>query len=376
MASEAMRSRGQRHALLLAVMADVTGLRNLSPEDMDFAVRLARRARVLGRVALAVNEAGIAAELPHEVAEILSGALVTADARLRSIRWEMQCAERAFDPQERRQIVVLKGAAYALARTANARGRLVADVDLLTAKSNIEAVESRLSDAGWLAKEMDDYDQRYYREWTHEIPPLVHRERDVEVDVHFNILPQAARLKPPASLLLEAARDVEDSGFRVLAPADMVLHAAAHLMFDADLADDLRDLLDVALLLEHFAANDEHFWTELAVRAEALDLGRPAWHALRYCERLLGTDVPAVTIQSLRQHAPSPPVQWLMDRLVPLGLLPPDLDRADPLAACARWLLFVRSHWIRMPPWLLIYHSVNKFFRRRAFSAAAKEGSA
>ena len=49
---------------------------------------------------------------------------------------------------------------------------------------------------GWLRMKIDPYDDRYYRVWMHEIPPLRHRERKTEIDLHHTILPRTSRLKP------------------------------------------------------------------------------------------------------------------------------------------------------------------------------------
>jgi hypothetical protein len=51
-----------------------------------------------------------------------------------------------------------------------------------------------------------------------------------------------------------------------------------------------------------------------------------------------------------------------MDRLVALALLPPHPDYPPRARALACWLLYVRSHWLRMPPWLLIRHLLHKAF--------------
>ena len=54
-----------------------------------------------------------------------------------------------------------------------------------------------------------------------------------------------------------------------------------------------------------------------------------------------------------------------MDRLVPRALDPAHPDH--PVSAgsrLARWLLYVRSHWIRMPPALLARHLAYKFYVR------------
>ena len=355
-----MSEQARRQKLLLTAIAKPECLADLTSAELDLLLRHARRARVLGYIAEALQRSETAVELPTQVADILEGARVSAEARSRVILWELDRVAQTLGAELASQVVVLKGAAYALLEAPNARGRIVADIDLLAEKALLPEVEARLAEGGWSAKELSDYDQRYYREWTHEIPPLVHRERDVEVDVHFNILPQSARLKPRARDLFDQALPSERSAFRVLAPADLVLHAMAHLMFDADLADDLRDLLDIALLLEHFAARDANFWQQLVQRAETLDLGRPAYYGVHFASRLFAVSVPGDAREALRRWQPGALASRCMDTLVPFGLLPPDPDSHDRRAELARTLLFIRSHWIRMPPWMLAYHSLYK----------------
>jgi hypothetical protein len=53
-------------------------------------------------------------------------------------------------------------------------------------------------------------------------------------------------------------------------------------------------------------------------------------------------------------------MDWLITRA--LFPHPPDEEPASGIRF-ARWLLFVRSMWLRMPPWLLAYHALAKLVR-------------
>ncbi len=160
--------------------------------------------------------------------------------------------------------------------------------------AQIEPVEQALVAHGWLRMQIDPYDDRYYRVWMHEIPPLRHRERKTEIDLHHTILPRTSRLKPDPALLLAAARPLEDPRLRVLAPTDMVLHSLVHLFLEGDPVEGLRlrDLLDVTDLLAHFG-QEPVFWESLVPRARELDLQRPLYYGLRFARSILGADVPA-----------------------------------------------------------------------------------
>ena len=81
---------------------------------------------------------------------------------------------------------------------------------------------------------------------------MMHVEREVEIDLHHNVLPRTARLKPKSKDLLDGVQDDSGSRFAVLSNEDIVLHAMTHLMFNDEMAGKLRDLVDIDVLLRHF----------------------------------------------------------------------------------------------------------------------------
>jgi hypothetical protein len=143
----------------------------------------------------------------------------------------------------------------------------------------------------------------------------------------------------------------------------MVLHSAAHLFQDGDLDGGLRDLVDLDLLLRHFGA-DPTFWEGLVPRAVAQTLGRPLYYALRYCRALLDCPVPADVEETIRVQGPRPPLRALMDRFALRAFAPDGWNGPSAATARARFFLYVRSHWLRMPPLLLARHLVRKSIAR------------
>ena len=137
-----------------------------------------------------------------------------------------------------------------------------------------------------------------------------------------------------------------------LAPADMVLHSAAHTFHDGEINLAIRDVTDVHDLLVHFGAEDG-FWDGLVQRARELDLSRPLFYALRYASMLLDTHVPETVMRALDNLAPSRLALAVMDRLVPRVLVPDHPDHPSRTTGEAAFLLYARSHWLKMPPLLL-----------------------
>jgi len=199
----------------------------------------------------------------------------------------------------------------------------------------------------------------------------------LELDLHHNILPPIGRLKPDAARLIADSVPVPGSPFRVLRPADQVLHAAVHLFQDSDCVGKLRDLVDIDGLIRHFSAQDgDRFWKEVGESASVHGLGRPLWYALAFCRAWLDTPVPEAAWQELQAYRPPALARSLMTSLAGRVLPPVDPDSEGGLAdrAAASALEF-RSLWLRMPPWTLAYHGASKLVRSmRKSSAQTAEG--
>ncbi|WP_174861862.1 nucleotidyltransferase domain-containing protein [Sulfuriferula plumbiphila] len=334
-------------------------LDQFSMAEWDTLIRQGRRADLLARLHGLVQEKNLLASLPEAPRAHLQAARVVADKQATAVAWEVRKI-RAAIAHTGAPLILLKGAAYCMAALAAGRGRVFSDVDILVPRQRINHVEAALMLHGWVATQHDAYDQRYYRTWMHEIPPLLHIRRLSVIDVHHAILPETARLRPDPALLLAAAQPIADEpGVYTLAPADMVLHSASHL-FCGEFGHGLRDLSDIDLLLREFGTV-AGFWDGLVARAQSLDLARPLYYALHWATRLFATPVPPIVLREIDACArPSTPVKTLMNALLQRTLAPDHASCRDALSVPARALLYARAHWLRMPPHLLAYHLAHK----------------
>jgi hypothetical protein len=206
----------------------------------------------------------------------------------------------------------------------------------------------------------------------HELPPLQHAKRLTVLDVHHAILPPTARLKPDSAKLWVASRPVTEAPpLRLFAPADMVLHSATHLFFNEEFSHGLRDLTDIDSLLRHFG-QQPGFWDGLAERAAELELTRPLYYALRYAMQVLATPVPPQALLAARAGGPPGMLGGLMDSLFRRVLQPDHPSTADAMTPIAQRALYVRAHWLRMPPLLLAYHLTVKALRPEEPQPAAR----
>ncbi|MBI5720168.1 MAG: nucleotidyltransferase family protein [Burkholderiales bacterium] len=302
----------------------------------------------------------------------LEGHLVAAERLMRAQRAEV---ERELGHIARAlaglgaPVLVLKGAAYLAASLPPGASRVFSDVDILVPRQAIAEAESRLMLHGWAGTHDNAYDQRYYREWMHELPPMQHLHRGTTLDLHHNILPSTARFKPSGEHLVDGAVPlVGRPGLYVLGPADMVLHCMTHLFMNEETSRALRDLSDLDLLLRHFGSSPA-FWTQLTQRAALLDLERPLYYGLRHAARVLGTPVPAEVTARAEHRAPVAPTRVLMDAIWHRALRCPHPSAAAAGGALARFALYVRGHWLRMPPWMLARHLTVKALRLHERSA-------
>ena len=323
---------------------------SLGPDtDWSGLISAARAEQLSGSLAMRME----GREVPARVAAIFESARRdSAYARTQAL-WEAEMARRALSGLEV-PVILLKGTAFHAANLDACVGRSVGDLDILVPRGEIERVEEALLAAGWeRLKPAEGYDDLYYRRWMHELPPLIHRTRDRMIDVHHTILPLTARPTPDAAAMF-ADSVALGSGLRVLTPADMIVHAAAHLIADGDLAGGLRNLWDIDRLLRQFSAADPDFWAMLEARAERHQLRGPVRRAARLAHQLYATPIP----EKWRGRRPA-------DGLFRARLLARNAwgqERRKGL----RFAFYVRSHWLRMPPLMLARHLWTKARRGKA----------
>jgi hypothetical protein len=331
----------------------------------DEVVPQARVADLLARVGAGIHDVGLQDRVPDGPARHLQGALALARRQQTELGYEVQAIADAL-ASVGMDVVLLKGAAYAMLSLPVARGRLVSDVDILVPRERLADAESALMRAGWVHTNRDEYDQRYYRQWMHELPPMRHVHRGSVLDVHHAIAPPTSRWHPDTGTLLANARAVAgDPCVRALADVDLVLHSSVHLCLEGELDRGLRGLMDIVLLIQQASAEDEGFATRLLARANHLGLDGPLRWALRYAALLLRFDAPA----PLRRAWPdTDPARggWLQrcsDAVFLRGLSPPHASCSDAWTPAARLLLYLRGHWLRMPLAMLLPHLARKAWR-------------
>ena len=347
------KSPAARH--LLPLLRDCRHALSMNLADWDDTVRLARQARLLGLIAGRLKEnRQIWEQIPDRVRGHLRSSINFSAHRLQMVRMELRALNKVLPPTI--TVVLLKGAAYIVQQQEFAKGRMPNDVDLLVKRSDLNEAEAALNSAGWVSETTSNYDQRYYREWSHELPPMRYPGHALEVDLHHTITPITSRVRANDALLFSSLQQVPNSRYFTLHPFDQIIHAAIHLFQDSELSGHLRDLVDLDGMIRR-AINSENDWSNLQERANQHGAGRYLWYALRYCGDWLGTPLP----KKVTQAPPSIFVQGLMDILLARGTLPRLPDKAPSISErLVKHAGAIRYHWLRMPPKLLAQHLVHK----------------
>lgn len=327
----------------------------------DQVIRITREARLLGVLHHRLHAAGMLDVVPTGPRGHLDAGGATAAYRARMMRVELGELAKALTHLDA-PVVALKGAAYLIGGGTAAAGRIPADVDVLVPQAHLAAAEAALLAAGWESTVTDAYDDRYYREWSHELPPMRYAGREVEVDLHHAITPPTSRFHPPTDVLLRDCVPVTGTPWRVLSSLDQILHVAVHLTQDSELSGRVRELVDFhALAGDHLRGPDD--WDALVDRARGLGLLPPLALTVTLTRDLLDPAFAGNASATLRETLTrtTPRIANAIARNTLLPLVP---DRRPGLAdRAARLAAVVRYHRMRMPPALLARHLFAKTLR-------------
>ncbi len=334
----------------IETLKTIVGLQSL-PEDVMGRIRLIKFAdsnHVLGQMAYhAVNTESKA------LSDIFENAKLRASHDHTMLTFEMNRVERAFSGLQT-PIVVLKGGAYVATGGRAGLGRRVSDLDILVQHSDLSVVEQQLSKFGWMpdAETDNEYDQQYYRQHMHELPPLRHRTRGTVIDVHHALLPKTARFRIDAELMFTQALSISGANLKVFSPIDQFIHSAVHAYADGALDTPARTLVEQYFLYSDLKTED---MDALIQRAKEVGAAMPVALALW----LIGH---VFELLAAEQHSKQLKGGWryyLLKHAILVKL------EAGWAAAFGKAYLYVRSHYLRMPLYLLLPHLIRKAIQWR-----------
>ena len=328
-----------------STLKQIVGLAPLPEKVMDriALIRYADANHIIGQMASAV-----AVKKGSRIDDIFRNSLLRAWHDHRMLQFEMNRLEYALKGTGIEPIV-LKGGAYVALDKKAAAGRRVSDLDILVPEANLDEVEARLLLAGWAADEATDnpYDQAYYREHMHELPPLRHKKRGTIIDVHHRLLPKTARFKVDTAAMQQSAVPLAHTGLKTFDDIDLFIHSAVHAFGDGAIDTPARSLVELYMLYTELGYAGASM---LPGRAEAIGAKKPVSVALWAIEHFFSIEMATSQPEQLKMQKPNVMLRW--------SIVSKTLE--GPLTPFAKAFLYIRSHYLRMPLRLLVPHLARK----------------
>ncbi|WP_326533772.1 nucleotidyltransferase domain-containing protein [Pseudorhodoferax sp.] len=344
---------------LLRALRTPAEMARFGAKEWELAIQQARSSQLLGRLGALAQRAGI--EPPQVVLRHLTGMASIVQKQHDAVRWEVGRIARALAGTGE-PVLLLKGTAYVMSASPAALGRVFSDVDILVQKPALARVENALQIHGWVTAAAGEYDQRYYRTWMHELPPMIHMHRQTALDVHHNLLPETAKIKTRPDLVMAARRPVQGyTNIFVPALVDQILHSACHLFHEGEWKNGLRDLSDLDLMMRKYLI-DEKKIDELESRARDLNLLLPLSYAVRCAHHVFGTPLPPSAMGKFQRARK-------MDAVFIGAIRSAHHSLAGPSTRWMEAALYIRSHYLRMPLRLLVPHLVHQMVAREGQKA-------
>lgn len=332
---------------------------DLELSDWVQVIRIFRSEGLLARFAYQLKDADVFESVPEYAQKHLCNAIKVAQRQVSSVNFESRQIVKSLSSRGTK-LYLLKGAAYCLSNTTFSKGRIFSDIDLLVAKNDIQDIEDTLKLHGWMSEALSRYDEAYYREWAHEVPPMKHAGRGTIIDLHHNLYLPISGRAPEIDLFLNDAYEL--NGFHILRPAAMTLHSIIHLMLNDDLGHTYRDLNDLHLMFTEFI--NEAYWDDLLDLADKSGFADELFLACRYCQTFFGTNIGNKHAALLsNMHNIGKLSLYFLDKLFVVALSPKHPLVKRNLAGLSESLIVTRAHLKKMPLHILIYHSAHKLYR-------------
>ena len=344
--------------LLISLFNNPELANKLSMYDWSKVVSHGRDQNMLGRIWWRLQSNSVEKHVPDRVVPHFTSCNLFVEQQEININRELEdisstLVSRGIDT------TVLKGAAYIAVSSNCKHGRIFNDIDILVDHSKIRDAEIALMTQGWFHKKETDYDKRYFREWMHEIQPLIHKDRLTTIDLHHNILPLTNKKHFNADKLKTIKlKQVPLLTFDLV---DRFIHSATHLFTEGEFPHAIRDITDLIILYQELDGEEE---TESAhnlilERSKALGLDDYVHLALLFVLKNLDKELEHRQVESLVSknaitfYVTVPAFKFVFTA--------DSIAQGNFINNVGLFWLYMRSHLIKMPLQVLIPHICRKF---------------
>lgn len=324
--------------------------------DWNELVFILRKEKMLARFYDILERAQLATFVPPEASRHFTNARIVSRKQTELAKKEAAELSKALGNMCE-FVVFLKGVAYSVTDNEASLGRVYSDIDLLVPKNTLVNVEQYLAVVGWKRKELEDYDEMYYRKWAHEIPPMQHGSRGTVLDIHHNFVPIVSGRGIDTRAFVEEYRVTHD-GVSVLTEPAMFFHSAIHLLFNEDMSSAFRDMTDL-YLLSH--SQPQEFYLDVLEITEKHGFKKECILAFHLLSIHFNIKFPLSVETSVNEELKNISICEL--KLLKRLTLPKHRLLADGELLFNQWLGEIRGHWMKMPLFVLTYHITIKSCR-------------
>ena len=334
----------------------------VKPKQWQFIIQILRESNLLASCYVRLERENALVNLPEFALKHMKSAYMYSQRQAKQVEYECQEIIKTLKAVEIDPIF-LKGASYTLRKSINSRGRVYSDIDILVKKSDIEVAEETLLQQGWRGQKLTRYDDKYFRKWTHEIPPMFHVRRGTVLDLHHHIILPISGRKTNLSLLTADLLTTE-SGALVLSVEAAILHSAVHLTLNDDVSNAYRDILDIVSLIESHQNDD--FWQNLQTLAIKCNFSQELYICLKLANKIAGINCPKEMIKALRGQNNKFNLaklnDWFIEQVFYYAILPHSQLIQTKHHKIALWWVYLRGHVKKMPLKVLIPHACTKIY--------------
>jgi hypothetical protein len=252
--------------------------------------------------------------------------------------------------------IFLKGAAYVISNDKNAFGRLMSDIDILVNKSSLPSVEKQLKKCGWHEKKVSSYDDKYYRRWSHEIPPFYHQRTGATLDVHHTLIPPITGKQLPVSKIINKTEYFGE--LRCLCIEWKLIHCIIHFFYNEDYDKPFRDFWDIKCLVD-IACKEERMESVCRI-AEEHGFKDELTCSLYFLQ--IKYNKPYYSNLEMTLNISFCQKIFVRNILTPVVVLRHNLIDSKMTRVCS-FIMVVRGHFKKMPIKILLPHACVKIWR-------------
>ena len=349
----------QHHAISAVLLEPKRGLR-FDLDTWQSVILVLREEKLLATLYHLALETAVFEHYPEFAQRHLYSASIYASRQSKQIFYEALLLQELLEKNGVTPIF-LKGANYTLRSSRNSQGRICSDIDVLVKVEELDSCESLLLSQNWHSEKLTQYDEQYYRQWTHEIPPLIHPFRGTVLDVHHNLYLPISGRSPKIELFINELEFTADN-FAVLKIPQTVMHSIIHLFMNENFSSGMRDLFDIYRLIEEHS--DESFWKDITVLARQSHFLVELQYCLVALETIFSFDAPEYVSIALHDNQLSWPQKIWAKHIFVNAILPQhpliSLNRQHFASSVA----YFRGHWVKMPKTVLVKHFVVKMYHQ------------